>query len=291
MTGQFYVPWMGANFSSTRTLLLSESAYDWEGEDGEVCSPSANHPTESVTWAIDVFPAQEARYFNAVTRAICRKQDPTVQERRAAWDDYAYTIYIPGSVGFGPGARSTAETWDRARSQFRGLISDLQPRRIIITGREAWREMPECDVELVRDLQAYRLSDRQLVWCQALPHPRNQIEGFAWQRFAECIALFLISFSSPNLGVTTRDPGGEWPDRWFRSKHTLPTDYADSKSSPLSGKSLTPTTDCVCWPASHARSTPHQPTRGCGGDVRWAYPRPGKRKNGSQSHTALLSRS
>lgn len=192
----YYAPWIGRNYKRTRILLMSESAYSWR-DDGQLCHPPRNHPIKSVEWAIDHFGDVQycAQYFKRVTQAICHKREPSKAERTSAWDEYAYWIYIPGSVGEGAGGRRTEKMWEDGERDFKGLVERLTPRpeKVIITSLSAWEKMPESDVHLTDTLQAYRLkSSGNLIWCLAVPHPasRKRGKGFRWSDIAEQIALF-----------------------------------------------------------------------------------------------------
>jgi hypothetical protein len=188
MAERFYDPWCGSEYAKTKTLLLSESAYSWDGEEGEIKHPSRNHAKETVEWAIKELA--DNRYVRLMTRAICGKTDPSLEERQLAWGQYAYSIYIPGTVGKGPGGVRTPEMWEAGAPQFIGLVNDLAVEKVIITGKTIWRNMPDCDVYLTDDLQAYRRRGGQLTWCLAVPHPANRYQGFDWQVVGDQIRYF-----------------------------------------------------------------------------------------------------
>lgn len=96
----YYKPWRGRAFERTGILLLSESAYTWI-DDGIERNPSRNHPSECVRCSIDRFDDRHfklSRYFKLMTRALCRREAPSRSERMRAWNDVAYSIYVPRSV-------------------------------------------------------------------------------------------------------------------------------------------------------------------------------------------------
>jgi hypothetical protein len=174
---------------------MSESAYSWRN-DGQLLHPPPNHPTNSVKWAIEDFgDVKSSAYIKRVTQAICHKSEPSRAERTSAWDEYAYWIYIPGSVGEGAGGRRTEKMWKAGKRDFERLVEGLEPEpeKVIITSLSAWKNMKESDVHLTDTLQAYRLkSSGSLMWCLAVPHPasRKRGKGFRWSEIAEQIALF-----------------------------------------------------------------------------------------------------
>jgi hypothetical protein len=196
-TPVIFKPWIGQNYSKTRTLLMSESAYDWIGDDGKLHQPEATHPEDSVkhNYAIENFG--KTKYFRDVNRAICMEKHPSEEAMQAAWRDLAYTVYVQGSVGVGHKARPKSHHWKAAGAHFLHLIEELRPRpvKVIITSRTSWSRMPDCSVRLLNDLQAYKLKDDSLVWCLAVPHPssKKKEEGFKWERVGESIKMFFAT--------------------------------------------------------------------------------------------------
>jgi hypothetical protein len=191
MTVVAFRPWEGRKFPKTKILILGESAYDWD-DGGKIRKPSPNLPTDNVRWTFDHFDQDNSRYLIQITRAICGKKQPNRREREAAWSEYAYSIYVPGSIGQGARtARPSAEMWRTAKRFFPSLLNELEPEKIIVTGYDMWKDgMPDCEVFWVRDIQAYRLSNGRLAWCMAQPHPSNSKEGFSWEAIANRIAFF-----------------------------------------------------------------------------------------------------
>lgn len=184
----YFEPWVGSRYEANRVLLLSESTYKWLAEDGEILTPQPDHPKGSVEWNIEHFGKN--RYFTSMNRALCMAAQPTVADMRTAWEDYAYSIYVQEPVGLGAGVRPTKEHWQGAGSHFRTLLEELRPLKVLVTGKDMWDVMPECDVRLLDDLQAYRLADGSLTWCLALPHPANRRAGFKWDAIGESIKVF-----------------------------------------------------------------------------------------------------
>jgi hypothetical protein len=189
----YYAPRIGRNYKKTRLLLISESAYSWRDK-GRLRHPARNHPTNSVNFCIGDFQ-HTAKYFQRITRAICGKREPSQRERADAWDDYAYSIFIPGTVGEGAGGRRTKGMWEGGERDFWKLIEKLKPTptKVVITSLTAWSKMRPSDVHLTDTLQAYRVGPSgSLMWCLAVPHPasRKHGKGFRTLDIAEQIALF-----------------------------------------------------------------------------------------------------
>lgn len=191
MKGPYFRPWKGSNYESTRLLILSESAYSWR-ENGKRVDPGPSHPTFQILRSMENFGKQKdqiAKYYKAMSRALCNKEDPTYDELFRAWSDWAYSIFVQSTVGLGPENRPTNEQFIDAKPYFRSLLERIRPNKIVVTGKTMWNQMPDCDgLRLCDDLQAYKLSDGALVWCLALPHPSRGI--FQWKWAGEYIRTF-----------------------------------------------------------------------------------------------------
>ena len=125
MAGAYFKPIIGRKYDTTRVLILSESAYSWI-EDGRVVEPPPLHPKESlICWGIDHFGARG--YFTAMGKALCGTKTPSRNELEQAWDEYAYTIFIQGSVGLGWKSRPTEKQWQEAKLTFISLIGGDSP--------------------------------------------------------------------------------------------------------------------------------------------------------------------
>lgn len=70
----YFKPWIGEKYSTTKLLILSESAYDWRDDEGELRTPLCTHPKASLLWSIKNF--REVRYFTQMNRALCGSEIP-----------------------------------------------------------------------------------------------------------------------------------------------------------------------------------------------------------------------
>jgi hypothetical protein len=188
MTKSYFKTHLGINYENTRVLILSESTYSWL-VDGKVYDPTPSHPRKSLASGIKEFPKRG--YFTSMSRAICGTKAPDAEQIRRTWDTYAYTIFVQGTVGIGARKRPNSRQWEDAATNFLRLIEDIRPRKVIVTGSDMWRHhMPPTYIQRSDDLQAYRLSNGELVWCLALPHPSNSRSGFRWDEAGEKIRQF-----------------------------------------------------------------------------------------------------
>jgi uracil-DNA glycosylase len=190
MPKPYFQPFRGDRYQKTRLLVLGQSAYSWPDDEGKIEVPKRSHPTTSVRYSIENFE-DTAAYFRHMARAPCGSETPTREQRKQAWHDYAYAIFIQGTVGKGAVGKHTARQLDEAGPIFLALIEDIRPAKVIVTGKDLWKNMmPKTSVSRGADLQAYELNDGSLVWCFAIPHPANRTQGFSWRKVNKSIQRF-----------------------------------------------------------------------------------------------------
>lgn len=176
-----FEPWIGSDYSETRLLILGESSYSWFDDDG-LRDPTKQHSSVLVRECIDNFPTM-GNFFKCIARALANEYDPDKPRLEFVWNRVAFTNYVSGSVGNGPRIRPTEQMWVNANQRF---LSDLTkyfkliPNRILVLGRDMWSRMPDADIVVTDDVQAYRVRE-QLVMCSALSHPSR---GLSWQQLA-----------------------------------------------------------------------------------------------------------
>jgi hypothetical protein len=168
-----------------RLLVVSESGYSWYNEpSGHLTHPGEDHPAKIVEYAINEFDALRDGFLRRMTMALAGKSNPDASERQAA-----YTIYIQGTVGDAPRIRPIKEMYDKAKEPFLDVLNNLQPRRIVIVGLDAWAGMPDARVFITRDFQAYRLNSGKLAWCIALGHTAGS-QWPGWSMAHDAIEIF-----------------------------------------------------------------------------------------------------
>jgi len=116
MSDSYFTPWIGRDYQANRILVMSESTYNWMGEDGEGYSPTPLHAKESIPWHIENFG--QNRYFTAMNRTLCGEYQPSSERMQQVWEQYAYTVFVQKPVGDGPGKRPTSEHWNAAGPPF-----------------------------------------------------------------------------------------------------------------------------------------------------------------------------
>lgn len=181
----YFKEWVGKSYKPGGLMILSESAYSWRNA-GALVDPSSNHPSISVRDNIE--RNDGARYFTLLNQALCGSHTPTPSEKSKIWERCLYTIYVQRSVGEGPRVRPLQSDWASAGEPFLNLLNKHRPSKLIVTGKTMWQKMPECQVRLLDNLQAYELTKGELVWCLALPHPAR---AFSPTRECESVKYFL----------------------------------------------------------------------------------------------------
>jgi hypothetical protein len=190
VNGVYFKPWLGENYGKTKTLILGESAYGWRDKNGRIWHPSPSAPKKSLFYWLKHL--EKRNYFSSMSKVLCKTDHPTTEQAKREWNEYAYAIYVQGTVGEGARKRPSSLQWECAAHLLLRLIENLRPLKIIVTGLDMWNHhMPGCNGPHLRDdLQAYKLSDGTLVWCLALPHPANTRQGFKWEKIGESIRQF-----------------------------------------------------------------------------------------------------
>jgi hypothetical protein len=176
-------PWIGNSYLARRTLILGESCYDWDSL-GVTYQPQPNHPCVVVRHAIENL-RDASTTMRKLTRAICGASNPEPNQAAEAWNRFAFTNYIPVSVGYGAMNRPSAEAWGAAAKEWPALLKELRPRTVIVLGKEMWRRMPETQTQISGDVQGYALTDGTIAMCFAIPHPSR---GPTWNKYSFLIA-------------------------------------------------------------------------------------------------------
>lgn len=175
--------WRGSDYDKHRLMMLGESAYSWV-LNGETFEPSESHAREIVEGAIA--GSHTSRFMTMVTRGLAETENPSAEEKAAAWAKVVFRNYIDGTVGVGPGVRPSQEQWNAAALRFRGVLDDFSPQNVIVLGKVMWGRMPEPDVYLTDDVQAYQLKDKTFSVCWAVQHPAR---GLSQHRLTQLIAF------------------------------------------------------------------------------------------------------
>lgn len=175
-------PWIGEIYRERRTLILGESCYDWD-LNGVTHRPRPDHPQKVVKDAIDKL-GDASTTMRKLTRAICRSESPKPEDAAKAWSRFAFTNYIPVSVGYGAAVRPSVEARALAAKEWAGLLDKLHPQTVIVLGKKLWSWMPPTQRQLSQNVEGYVLRDGTFAMCFAIPHPSR---GPTWKEYASII--------------------------------------------------------------------------------------------------------
>jgi len=184
----YYKPWRGSQYREGGLLILSESAYCWD-----TGHPRPSHPTKHTVEhsAFKNFAKREFRFATAITRALCNEGWPAVETVQEVWNRIAYSIYVQRPLTTS-NSRPTKVDFIESGPAFMKLLNTLKPSRVVITGYEAWEQMPHTQVIIDKYKQAYRLESGALAWCLAVPHVQSRKLGhrFKWREIGSRIQNF-----------------------------------------------------------------------------------------------------
>ena len=190
-----YDPWIGENYKPRAGfLILSESLYCLPDKDtGATHIPDRQyHPDVIVRiWGIQRFGSRGGYYSAKLTRTLCGVAYPSQLQRDKAWNEVALTSFVQrpmASIRQRPGPRD----WSDGVAPFLQLLEELKPARVLVTGRQLWRNMPATQVQRGQYLQAYRCADGFLCWCLCVPHPSSRTLGdtYRWRTISTLISNF-----------------------------------------------------------------------------------------------------
>ena len=188
MAQESFQPWVGKHYNETKLLLLGRSAYSWQDENRQWRHPTLNHPTETVREVLDDFSRADGMPFmKMLSRGLAGEEEPSKKLLHRVWHRVAFTNYVGGTTGKGPGKPATSDMWKVSKAAYRpNILNKLRPRRIIVIGKVMWSQMPEANVYMTDDVQGYLFEDGSVAMCWALPG-----RGLSWTRLADTIHFAL----------------------------------------------------------------------------------------------------
>lgn len=198
MAQKSFQPWKGDHYKETELLLLGQSAYSWPDEMNKLRHPTPDLPTIMVKEVLDNFRTVHA-FPKMLSRGLAGEEEPSKELLRRVWRRVAFTNYVGGTTGKGPGKPPTSDMWKVAHDAFRpDILNKLRPRRIIVIGKVMWSKMPDTNVYMTDDVQGYLLEDGSVAVCWTLPG-----RGLSWTRLADTIH-FALGRELPRRGPSRR---------------------------------------------------------------------------------------
>ena len=191
MAQKSFQPWRGDHYDETKLLLLGASAYSWRDENDKLCHPTPDLPTEIIGEILELDNFGSVNYnmsfMKMLSRGLAGEEEPSKKLLRRVWQRVAFTNYVGGTTGEGPGTPPTPAMWEAAKRAFHpDILNELRPRRIIVIGKVMWSKMPKADVYMTGDVKGYSLEDHSVAVCWALP-----ARGLSWTRLADTIHFAL----------------------------------------------------------------------------------------------------
>jgi len=177
-------PWIGQRYQEGGLLLLGESCYDWHDEEtGELRTPPVDHPSNSVRYVQQCF-SKSSGTMRKLSRALCRCVAPSEEQAIDAWNEVAFTNFVPVSVGFGPKLRPSPAAWELARKEWPELLHEVKPRLVIVFGRGMWARLPQPHETETNYVRRYVYANKIDAVCHGTYHPSF---GPSWVEFANLI--------------------------------------------------------------------------------------------------------
>ncbi len=138
-----FKPWVGNNYWESagsfkkRILVLGESHY------GDEESPSPLPPKLTVECIEGQISGKLWRFFTIAAKVFLGGEaDPSLEDKKTFWHSVAFANFVQESVGSGPGTPPTKEMWEKGRSAFPEMLSELRPQLIAVLGFSLWRNLP-----------------------------------------------------------------------------------------------------------------------------------------------------
>ena len=144
-----FEPWTGKYYRANnrfniRILVLGESHY---GDESETRSTITSEVVQSL--------AQNERhaFFTKVSKVLLglgRNTWIDDEARGQVWEHIAFYNFIQGFVSTDPRVRPTTEMWKNAKTPFLQVVQELQPKLILVLGKELGNNLPSvsCDIEM-----------------------------------------------------------------------------------------------------------------------------------------------
>jgi hypothetical protein len=202
--GVAFLPWVGkdytAGFRKQRLLVLGESHYDtWKDTTADV--EPVEHTLdrfftrECVQDVIERVSVSDTQFWKFIEQALLneyRENGWAPNGGFKLWDQFAFYNFVQFPISGAARVRPRDFEFEQSRRQFRAVIEQLRPTRILVCGKTLWDHMEEINKDecwLSDDIQAYTLLYGSKVWCYATVHPSSG--GYSWETLHPKIMEFL----------------------------------------------------------------------------------------------------
>ncbi len=145
MSNIYFKPWVGRNYQKStgtfgkRILVLGESHYQWDENIAPPLSPDLTiECIEAQISGDETHP-----FWTKITNVFLGEVGwRSLEEKEAFWHSIAFANFVQESVGFGPRERPKEDMWEKGRSAFLEMLSELHPHLIVVLGFELWENLP-----------------------------------------------------------------------------------------------------------------------------------------------------
>jgi hypothetical protein len=195
----YFTPWEGSNYAQgiagCKVLLVGESCYTWEDEEGLTQVPDAMHALTMIQWHLH---GNQMHFLSNIERTFLAAV-PTLSSPREFWNSVALYEFVQRPMT-SASHRPTAKDWRESWAPFQAVAQELSPDCVFILGYTMWKNL-----ELEQEKEALVFSgDKELWQCGysfqpgritptfRLHHPSRAYRPDAW---APCVkkALELAS--------------------------------------------------------------------------------------------------
>ena len=184
----FFLPWLGPDYAeSGRLLVLGESHYSTTDRDERGLTRRVVKDYVDGKWT--------HRFWTLLARTIAGTH-LAPEGCRALWNRVAFYNFVQVAVS-GPRVRPTVEMWRGGSAPFQQVLRDLEPKRILVVGREVWWHMPAApDVPFSRHTGVPWPARRYPMGATGalatfINHPASR--GYRAERWADVVAALAVS--------------------------------------------------------------------------------------------------
>ncbi len=136
----YFRPWEGSNYprgiSGCKVLLVAESCYTWEDEDGRKKVPDTLHVPTMVQWHLD---GNQMHILSKIERTFLAAA-PSLSSTNDFWNSIALHEFVQRPME-SRSHRPAAKDWRQSWVPFQAVARQLSPDCVFILGYEMWKNL------------------------------------------------------------------------------------------------------------------------------------------------------
>jgi hypothetical protein len=186
---RFFEPWVGARYGrglfDIPILVVGESHYDWGGREVDVPNTS-----EVTRYVVGCWVAGERKRFSTVTTTIFIGRNPSPGEVAEFWGSVAFYNFVQSWVGDAARIRPEDSQWEGNEESFRAVLSELEPKVVVVLGNQNWNNLPSFDDlgdhepisagSVSSDAGYYATGPKTRALAVQTRHPSSGLDGRNW---------------------------------------------------------------------------------------------------------------